>query len=138
MMALGFVTRYSGSDTTMGLAFASTGWLFPFFSPVLGWLGVALTGSDTSSNVLFGNLQKVSAEQIGVSPLLTAASNSSGGVMGKMIDAQSIVVASVATGSGASASSILRYVFWHSLVLALLVGVLVLLQAYAFPGVVPG
>jgi lactate permease len=138
MMALGFVTRYSGSDTTMGLAFASTGWLFPFFSPLLGWLGVALTGSDTSSNVLFGNLQKVSAEQIGVSPLLTASSNSSGGVMGKMIDAQSIVVASVATGSGASAGAILRYVLWHSLVLALLVGVLVLLQAYVFPGVVPG
>jgi lactate permease len=138
MMALGFVTRYSGSDTTMGLAFASTGWLFPFFSPMLGWLGVALTGSDTSSNVLFGNLQKVSAEQLGISPVLTASSNSSGGVMGKMIDAQSIVVASVATGSGASASAILRYVFWHSFVLALLVGVLVLLQAYVFPGVVPG
>jgi lactate permease len=138
MMALGFVTRYSGSDTTMGLAFASTGWLFPFFSPLLGWLGVALTGSDTSSNVLFGNLQKVSAEQLGMSPVLTAASNSSGGVMGKMIDAQSIVVASVATGSGASASAILRYVFWHSLVLALLVGVLVMAQAYLFPGIVPG
>jgi lactate permease len=138
MMALGFVTRYSGSDTTMGLAFASTGWLFPFFSPLLGWLGVALTGSDTSSNVLFGNLQKVSAEQIGVSPVLTASSNSSGGVMGKMIDAQSIVVASVATGSGASASAILRYVFWHSFALALLVGLLVLAQAYLFPGIVPG
>ncbi len=137
MMALGFVTRYSGSDTTMGLAFASTGWLFPFFSPLLGWLGVALTGSDTSSNVLFGNLQKVSAEQIGVSPILTASANSSGGVMGKMIDAQSIVVASVATGSGASASAILRYVFWHSFVLALLVGGLVLAQAYLFPGMIP-
>jgi lactate permease len=138
MMALGFVTRYSGSDTTMGLAFASTGVLFPFFSPLLGWLGVALTGSDTSSNVLFGNLQKVSAEQLGISPVLTAASNSSGGVMGKMIDAQSIVVASVATGSGASASAILRYVFWHSFALAILVGLLVLLQAYVFPGIVPG
>jgi lactate permease len=137
MMALGFTTRYSGSDTTMGLAFASTGPLFPFFSPLLGWLGVALTGSDTSSNVLFGNLQKVSAEQLGISPILTAAANSSGGVMGKMIDAQSIVVASVATGDGASASSILRYVFPHSLALALLVGVLVFVQAYVFPGVVP-
>ncbi len=137
MMALGFTTRYSGSDTTMGLAFASTGVFFPFFSPLLGWLGVALTGSDTSSNVLFGNLQKVSAEQLGISPVLTAAANSSGGVMGKMIDAQSIVVASVATGASASAGSILRYVFWHSLVLASLVGVLVLLQAYVFPGVVP-
>ncbi len=137
MLALGFTTRYSGSDTSMGLALASTGVLFPFFSPLLGWLGVALTGSDTSSNVLFGNLQKVSGEQIGVSPVLTAAANSSGGVMGKMIDAQSIVVASVATGAGASASSILRSVFPHSLALAALVGVLVFLQAYVFPGVVP-
>ena len=93
MLALGFITRYAGTDTTMGLAFASTGSLFPFFSPLLGWLGVALTGSDTSSNVLFGNLQKVTAEALGLSPILTAAANSSGGVMGKMIDAQSIVVA---------------------------------------------
>jgi lactate permease len=137
MMALGFTTRYSGSDTTMGLAFASTGWLFPFFSPLLGWLGVALTGSDTSSNVLFGNLQKVSAQQLGISPILTAAANSAGGVMGKMIDAQSIVVASVATGSSARPGAILRYVFWHSLALAALVGVLVLLQAYLFPGLIP-
>ncbi len=142
MLALGFTTRYSGSDTTMGLAFAGTGVLFPFFSPLLGWLGVALTGSDTSSNVLFGNLQQVSAQQIGISPILTAAANSSGGVMGKMIDAQSIVVASVATGGeevegGASASDILRFVFIHSIALALLVGVLVMLQAYVFLGVVP-
>ncbi len=135
MLALGFTTRYSGTDTTMGLAFASTGFLFPFFSPLLGWLGVALTGSDTSSNVLFGNLQKVTAEQIGVSPILTAAANSAGGVMGKMIDAQSIVVASVATGGepdSPDAGSILRAVFWHSLALATLVGVLVMLQAYIF------
>ncbi|HET9595176.1 MAG TPA: L-lactate permease [Anaeromyxobacteraceae bacterium] len=137
MLALGFTTRYSGSDTTMGLAFASTGALFPFFSPILGWLGVALTGSDTSSNVLFGNLQVVSAQQIGMSPILAAASNSSGGVMGKMIDAQSIVVAGVATGQHGKEGEILRYVFWHSLVLACLVGVLVLLQAYVFPGVIP-
>jgi lactate permease len=138
MIALGFTTRYSGSDTTMGLAFASTGRAFPFFSAMLGWLGVALTGSDTSSNVLFGNLQKVSAERLGLPPLLTAAANSSGGVMGKMIDAQSIVVAGVATGEGsASAGRILRYVFWHSLALAMLVGMLVLLQAYVFPSVVP-
>jgi lactate permease len=138
MLALGFTTRYSGSDTSMGLAFASTGFLFPFFSPLLGWLGVALTGSDTSSNVLFGNLQTVTAQQIGVSPLLTAAANASGGVMGKMIDAQSIVVASVATGDAASPGDILRYVFFHSLALACLVGVLVLLQAYVFPWMVPG
>jgi lactate permease len=137
MLALGFTTRYSGSDTSMGLAFASTGVLFPFFSPLLGWLGVALTGSDTSSNVLFGNLQTVTAQQIGVSPLLTAAANASGGVMGKMIDAQSIVVASVATGDAATPGDILRYVFFHSLALACLVGVLVLLQAYVFPWMVP-
>jgi lactate permease len=140
MLALGFTTRYSGADTTMGLAFASTGILFPFFSPLLGWLGVALTGSDTSSNVLFGNLQTVSATQIGVSPVLTAAANASGGVMGKMIDAQSIVVASVATareGHETSAGDILRYVFFHSLALACLVGVLVLLQAYVFPWMIP-
>src|SRR5206468_3093672 len=98
MLALGYLTKYSGTDTTMGLAMANTGALFPFFSPIIGWLGVALTGSDTSSNVLFGNLQKITAQQLGLSPILMAASNSSGGVMGKMIDAQSIVVASVATG----------------------------------------
>lgn len=137
MLALGFTTRFGGLDTTMGLAFASTGWLFPFFSPLLGWLGVALTGSDTSSNVLFGNLQQVTAQQVGVSPVLAAASNSSGGVMGKMIDAQSIVVASVATGEEGQEGRILRYVFPHSIALAILVGVLVLLQAYVFPGIVP-
>lgn len=137
MLALGFTTRYSGSDSTMGLAFASTGMLFPFFSPLLGWLGVALTGSDTSSNVLFGNLQVVSAQQIGMNPILAAASNSSGGVMGKMIDAQSIVVASVATNQHGQEGVILRYVFWHSLVLACLVGVVVMLQHYVFPWMVP-
>lgn len=137
MLALGFTTRYAGLDATMGLAFASTGFLFPFFSPLLGWLGVALTGSDTSSNVLFGNLQQITAQQLGISPVLAAASNSSGGVMGKMIDAQSIVVASVATAQHGSEGSILRYVFFHSLALAVLVGFLVLIQAYIFPGVVP-
>ncbi len=137
MLALGFTTRYSGSDSTMGLAFASTGVLFPFFSPLLGWLGVALTGSDTSSNVLFGNLQVVSARQIGMSPILAAAANSSGGVMGKMIDAQSIVVASVATGQDGHEGSILKYVFWHSLALACLVGVVVFAQAYWLTWMVP-
>jgi lactate permease len=137
MLALGFTTRYSGSDSTMGLAFASTGHLFPFFSPLLGWLGVALTGSDTSSNVLFGNLQVVSAQQIGMNPVLAAAANSSGGVMGKMIDAQSIVVAGVATNQHGQEGTILRYVFWHSLVLACLVGVVVFLQAYVFTGMIP-
>jgi lactate permease len=140
MLALGYTTRFSGSDSTMGLAFAQTGWWFPFFSPLLGWLGVALTGSDTSSNVLFGNLQKVTAQQLDLSPILTAASNSSGGVMGKMIDAQSIVVASVATGGvkdSPDAGTILRAVFWHSLGLAILVGLLVLAQARLFPWMIP-
>jgi lactate permease len=140
MLALGFTTRYSGTDTTMGLAMASTGVLFPFFSPMIGWLGVALTGSDTSSNVLFGNLQKVTAEQLGLSPVLMASSNSSGGVMGKMIDAQSIVVASVVTGGyedSPDAGTVLRSVFWHSLALALLVGVLVMLQAYVLTWMIP-
>ncbi|MGH9899724.1 MAG: L-lactate permease [Pyrinomonadaceae bacterium] len=140
MLALGFVTRYSGSDTTMGVAIASTGFLFPFFSPLLGWLGVALTGSDTSSNVLFGNLQQVTAQQVGISALLLAAANSSGGVMGKMIDAQSIVVASVTTKAGAKAAStgeILRAVFFHSFALAILVGILVFLQAYVFTWMIP-
>jgi lactate permease len=137
MLALGFSTRYAGLDTTMGLAFASTGVLFPFFSPLLGWLGVALTGSDTSSNVLFGGLQKVSAERLGLSPILACAANSSGGVMGKMIDAQSIVVAGVATGQRNNEGEILRSVFWHSIALACLVGVLVLLQAYVFPWMIP-
>ena len=137
MLALGFSTRYAGLDATMGLAFASTGLLFPFFSPLLGWLGVALTGSDTSSNVLFGGLQMISAEKLGISPVLAAAANSSGGVMGKMIDAQSIVVASVATNQQGQEGVILRYVFWHSIVLACLVGVLVFLQAYVFPWMIP-
>ncbi len=137
MLALGFSTRSAGLDASMGLAFAATGALFPFFSPLLGWLGVALTGSDTSSNVLFGGLQKISAEQLGISPILACAANSSGGVMGKMIDAQSIVVAGVATGQQGKEGEILRYVFWHSIVLACLVGVVVVLQAYVFPWMIP-
>lgn len=137
MLALGFSTRYAGLDATLGLAFASTGVLFPFFSPLLGWLGVALTGSDTSSNVLFGGLQQITARQLGISPILAAASNSAGGVMGKMIDAQSIVVAGVATGQKGGEGAILRYVFWHSLALAGLVGVVVFLMAYVFPWMIP-
>lgn len=133
MLALGYVTRYSGMDATLGLAFARTGLLYPFFGTMLGWLGVALTGSDTSSNVLFGSLQKITAQQLGLSPVLMAAANSSGGVMGKMIDAQSIVVASTATRWYGHEGNILRYVFWHSLALASLVGLLVLLQAYVYP-----
>ncbi len=133
MLALGFVTRYSGLDATLGLAFARTGIFYPFFGTMLGWLGVALTGSDTSSNVLFGSLQKISAEQLGLNPVLMAAANSSGGVMGKMIDAQSIVVASTATRWYGHEGEILRYVFFHSLALAALMGLLVFLQAYVFP-----
>ncbi len=133
MLSLGYVTRYSGLDATLGLAFARTGVLYPFFGTLLGWLGVALTGSDTSSNVLFGSLQKISAGQLGLSPVLMASANSSGGVMGKMIDAQSIVVASTATRWYGHEGAILRYVFFHSLALAALMGLLVLLQAYVFP-----
>ena len=133
MLALGFTTRYSGLDATLGLTFAKTGFLYPFFGTLLGWLGVALTGSDTASNVLFGSLQRISAEQIGISPTLMASANSTGGVMGKMIDAQSIVVARTATQWYGHEGDILRWVFWHSLALASLMGVLVFLQAYVFP-----
>ena len=130
MMAIGFLARYGGLDATMGLAFARTGHFYPFFGTLLGWLGVALTGSDTASNVLFGSLQKISAQQVGVSPVLMSAANSCGGVMGKMIDAQSIVVASTATEWYGHEGDILRYVFFHSIALACLVGILVFLMAY--------
>jgi len=136
MMAVGFTTRYSGMDGSLGLTFAKAGPLYPFFGTMLGWLGVALTGSDTSSNVLFGSLQKITAGQLGLSPVLMAAANSSGGVMGKMIDAQSIVVASTATRWYGHEGDILRYVFFHSAALAVLVGLLVLIQAYLLPGMI--
>ena len=132
MLGLGFVTRYSGTDATLGLAFAHTGVMYPMFGTLLGWLGVALTGSDTSSNVLFGGLQKITAQQLGLNPVLMAAANSSGGVMGKMIDAQSIVVASTATHWYGHEGDILRFVFFHSIALAILVGILVTIQAYLF------
>ncbi len=133
MLALGYVTKYSGTDATLGLALAKTGYLYPFFGTMLGWLGVALTGSDTASNVLFGSLQTITAKQTGVDPILMAAANSSGGVMGKMVDAQSIVVASTATNWYGHEGEILRYVFFHSIALASLVGILVYLQAYVIP-----
>jgi lactate permease len=133
MLALGYLTRYSGLDAILGLAFARTGVLYPLFGTLLGWLGVALTGSDTSSNVLFGSLQKITATQLGLSPTLMAAANSSGGVMGKMIDMQSIVVASAATRWYGQEGRILRFVFLHSLALATLVGLWVMLQAYVPP-----
>jgi lactate permease len=134
MLALGYTARYSGEDAILGLAFANTGVAYPFFAAMLGWLGVALTGSDTSSNVLFGSLQKITANSLGLNPVLMAAANSSGGVMGKMIDAQSICVASTATGWTGHEWRILRFVFFHSLALASLVGVLVMLQQYVFTG----
>jgi lactate permease len=140
MLALGYLTRYAGVDATLGLAFAATGVLYPFFGTYLGWLGVAVTGSDTASNVLFGGLQKVTSQQLGLSPILMAGANSAGGVMGKMIDAQSIVVASTATRWFGQEGTILRYVFLHSLVLAGLVGLVVMLLAYVppFTLLVPG
>jgi lactate permease len=147
MLAIAFTTRYSGMDATLGLAFTHTGWLYPLFAALLGWLGVALTGSDTSSNALFGSLQTITAGQLvdqGVLPLgemqakvLLASANSTGGVMGKMIDAQSIVVAAVATGQHNQEGPILRFVFWHSLVLAVLMGLLVLAQAYLAAWMIP-
>jgi len=133
MLAIGTLTRLSGIDATLGLAFAATGVLYPFFGTLLGWLGVALTGSDTASNILFGNLQKITSEQLGLSSVLMAAANSSGGVMGKMIDAQSIVVASTATEWFGHEGTILRFVFKHSIILACLVGILVMLQAHVYP-----
>ena len=136
MLAIGTLTRLSGIDATLGLAFAATGVLYPFFGTLLGWLGVALTGSDTASNILFGNLQRITSEQLGISPILMSAANSSGGVMGKMIDAQSIVVASTATNWFGHEGTILRFVFGHSIVLACLVGILVMLQAYIFTGMI--
>ena len=137
MLALAYVTRFSGTDATLGLAFTHTGVLYPFFAPLLGWLGVALTGSDTSSNSLFGDLQKITAQQLGLDPVLIVTSNSTGGVMGKMIDAQSIVVSASTTGQAGNESQILRFVFWHSLALACLMGLLVVLQAYVLTGMVP-
>ena len=139
MLALGYITRYGGMDGTMGLAFANTGWLYPFFGTMIGWIGVALTGTDAGSNALFGSQQVITANKLGLSPTLMAAANSSGGVMGKMIDAQSIVVASVATNQQGREGVILRFVFWHSFLLAALVGVLIMLQAYVpfFQAMVP-
>ena len=133
MMAIGFITRYAGTDATLGLALATTGWAYPFFGTMIGWLGVALTGSDTASNVLFGGLQRITAEQLKIDPVLMAAANSSGGVMGKMIDAQSIVVASTATKQYGQEGAILRFVFFHSVALAALVGLFVMGQAYTWP-----
>jgi len=137
MLGLGFVTRYSGVDAVLGLAFTRTGFLYPFFGTFLGWLGVALTGSDTSSNALFGSLQRITAEQLGFDPVLMAAANSSGGVMGKMVDAQSIVVATAATHQVGNEGRIFRFVLWHSIVLGAIVGLIVMAYAFLFPHLVP-
>ena len=137
MLGLGYVTRYSGMDAVLGLAFTRTGWFFPFFGTYIGWLGVALTGSDTSSNALFGGLQRITAEQLNLSPVLMGAANSAGGVMGKMIDAQSICIATAATNQVGSEGSIFRFVFWHSVALAAIVGTIVMLYAYVFPNLIP-
>jgi lactate permease len=137
MVALAYITRYSGMDTVLGLSLTGTGWLFPFFGTLLGWLGVALTGTDAGSNALFGNLQKVTAEQLGLSPILMGAANTTGGVMGKMIDAQSIVVSSSATHQQGNEAAIFKAVFWHSIVLASLVGAIVMFYAYVAPSLIP-
>jgi lactate permease len=138
MVALAYVTRYAGMDTVLGLSLTGTGVLFPFFGTLLGWLGVALTGTDAGSNALFGNLQKVTAEQLNISPILMGAANSTGGVMGKMIDAQSIVVASAATHQQGKEAAIFKAVIWHSIVLASLVGLIVMFYAYVAPSLIPG
>jgi lactate permease len=137
MLGLGYVTRYSGMDAVLGLAFTRTGWFFPFFGTFIGWIGVALTGSDTSSNALFGGLQKITAQQLNLSPILMCATNSAGGVMGKMIDAQSICIATAATNQVGNEGSIFRFVFWHSVALAAIVGIIVMMYAYVFPQFIP-
>jgi len=137
MLGIGYVTRYSGMDAVLGLAFTRTGWLFPFFGTYIGWLGVALTGSDTSSNALFGSLQKITAQQLNLSPILMCATNSAGGVMGKMVDAQSICIATSATNQVGNEGSIFRFLFWHSVALAAIVGIIVTLYAYVLPQYIP-
>ncbi len=137
MLGLGYVTRYSGLDAVLGLAFTRTGWLYPFFGTFLGWLGVALTGSDTSSNALFGSLQRITSQQLGIDPVLMCAANSAGGVMGKMVDAQSITIATAATEQVGNEGIIFRFVFWHSIALGAIVGVIVMLYAYIFKYAVP-
>ena len=152
MLGLSYVTRYAGMDATLGVAFAGTRWLYPFFAPILGWLGVFLTGTDAGSNALFGSLQKITATEIynrypagvfGVDKeqlqVLICTSNSTGGVMGKMIDAQSICVATAATNQIGREADIFKAVLWHSIILASAVGLITLLQAYLYPltGLVP-
>ena len=137
MLGLAYVTHYSGMDAVMGLAFTRTGRLYPFFGAFLGWLGVALTGSDTSSNALFGSLQRITAEQLGLDPILMVSANSAGGVMGKMVAAQTIIVATAATNQVGQEGALFRFVFWSSIALGAVVGLIVMLYAYVFPHLVP-
>jgi lactate permease len=142
VLGLGFLTRYSGTDAVLGLAFTAAGFFYPFFAAYLGWLGVFLTGSDTASNALFGSLQRLTAQQLHLNEILIVATNSTGGVMGKMIDAQSIMVACAACYDDPKERSyalgpIFRAVFWFSIAGAAIIGVIAMLQAYVFPGVIP-
>jgi lactate permease len=137
IIGFAFIMNYSGMAITLGYAFASTGAVFPFFSAVLGWLGVFMTGSDTSSNALFGKLQAVTAEKIGIDPVITASANSSGGVCGKMISPQSIAVATGATGIVGKEGDIFRFTLKHSIILVCVIGVMTMLQAYVFTWMVP-
>jgi len=137
MLGLGYLTRYCGMDATLGMAMSHTGVMFPFFGTLIGWIGVGLSGTDAGSNALFGSFQAITANRLGLSPILMGAANSAGGVMGKMIAAQSLVIAAAVTGQDGQEGNIFRAVLKHSLGLAVLVGLLVLLYAYVFPGAVP-
>jgi lactate permease len=142
VLGLGFLTRYAGTDAVLGLAFTGAGFMYPFFAAYLGWLGVFLTGSDTASNALFGSLQRITAQQLHLNEILIVATNSTGGVMGKMIDAQSIMVACAACYDDPKERThalgpIFRTVFWYSIAGAALIGLIALLQAYVFPGMIP-
>jgi len=137
VLGLAYIMNAAGMTNCLGLVFTKTGHWFPFIAPFLGWLGVFLTGSDTSSNVLFGGLQKATAEQLGISPILTGAANTSGGVMGKMISPQSLAVACAATGMVGEEGTLFRFTLKHSLFLTVLVGIIVYLQAYVFPWMIP-
>jgi lactate permease len=137
ILALAYITNYSGATSTLGLAFADTGILFPFFSAFIGWLGVVLSGSDTSSNSLFGPMQTITAQQLGIDPSLAGATNSSRGVMGKMISPQNLTVGASAIGQAGREPDIFRMTFKWSLILTIAVGILAMIQAYVLPFIIP-
>ena len=137
MLGIGYITRYCGMDATMGMAMARTGRLFPFFGTVIGWLGVALSGTDAGSNALFGSFQVITASKLGLSPILMGAANSAGGVMGKMVAAQSLVIGCAVTGQEGKEGLLFRAVLKHSLALLAIVGLIVMMYAYVFPGAIP-